>query len=138
MLKMKLRYVGATVLYCGMIYWMSSQSSPPTGDWSLFSFPAADKLAHALLYAGLTTIVSFGLWRSNESLRPALQFWLPVVFSVFYGLSDEIHQLYVAERNFDLMDLLADGIGATIVQVALCKVVWPGGQKMKWGSPSGE
>jgi len=135
---MKFRYIGATALYCSMIFWMSAQSSPPTGDWGLFSFPGSDKIAHAILYAGLATVVSFGLWRSNETIRPALQFWIPIIFSIFYGLSDEIHQLYVANRTFDLMDLLADAIGATIVQVALCKVVWPGGQKMQQRSPSGD
>lgn len=136
---MKRRYAGLTALYCGIIFLMSSKSAPPTSDWEIFSFPASDKIAHALLYAGLATIVSFGLWRSNDTIRPALHFGIPVIFSVFYGLSDEIHQVYVAERSFELMDLLADGIGATIVQVALCRYVWPWGkQEVHGGSPGGE
>ena len=108
-------------------------------DWEIFSFPALDKIAHALLYGGLAGIVSIGLWRSNETLRPAFHFGIPVVFSVLYGFSDEIHQIYVPERSFEFMDLLADGIGATIVQVALCGYTWPSGaRETHGGSPPGE
>ena len=86
MVRIKTRYVGATALYCGIIFLMSSQSEPPTADWEFFSFPASDKILHALLYAGLAGIISVGLWRSNDALRPALHFWMPVVFSVIFKL----------------------------------------------------
>ncbi|WP_226580903.1 VanZ family protein [Halobacillus litoralis] len=36
---------------------------------------------------------------------------LAAVFSMFYGLVDEIHQWYVPERSFTMTDLLKDGIG---------------------------
>lgn len=136
---MKARYVCATAIYCGIIFLMSSRSDPPTPDWEIFFFPAFDKIAHALLYGGLAATVSIGLWRSNGALRPALHFGIPIVFSVLYGFSDEIHQIFVPERTFEFMDLLADGIGATIVQVALCAYMWPSGaRETRAPSPPGE
>ncbi len=121
MIRLKKRYIYATVLYCGLIFLLSAQSDPPAPGWSLLAFSGVDKLAHGVLYAGLAAVVSVGIWKSNETIRASLHFWIPVAFAVVYGLSDEIHQIYVPERTFDWMDLLADGVGATIVQVPLCR-----------------
>ena len=126
MIAFKKRYAVATLLYCGMIFTLSSQSEPPAADWGLLDLPGMDKVAHGILYAGLAGLVSFGLRRSNETVRAPVHFWIPVLFASLYGLSDEVHQLYVPERSFDWMDLLADGLGATIVQVPLCANLWPG------------
>ncbi|MDK1020852.1 MAG: VanZ family protein [Candidatus Hydrogenedentes bacterium] len=107
-----------------MIFLLSSQSDPRAADWGFLAFPGADKLVHGLLYAGLAAVVSVGVWRSNETIRASLHFWIPITFAVIYGFSDEVHQIYVPERTFDWMDLLADGVGATIVQAALCGYLW--------------
>ena len=125
MIAFKKRYAVATLLYCGAIFALSSQSQPPAGDWSFLDLPGMDKVAHGILYAGLAGVVSVGLWRSNETVRAPVHFWIPVLFALLYGLSDEVHQNYVPERSFDWMDLLADGVGATIVQVPLCAYLWP-------------
>ncbi len=34
--------------------------------------------------------------------------------AILYGLSDEIHQLYVPGRMFDILDILADSFGALL------------------------
>ncbi len=34
--------------------------------------------------------------------------------AILYGLSDEIHQLYVPGRLFDVLDILADSFGALL------------------------
>jgi VanZ family protein len=36
------------------------------------------------------------------------------VFTTAYGLSDEIHQLFVPGRRFELLDLVADGVGGLL------------------------
>ncbi len=124
MCRLKKRYICATVLYCGLIFLLSSQSGSTATDWGFLSFPGVDKLVHGVLYAGLAALVSVGVWRSNETIRASLHFWIPIAFAVIYGFSDELHQIYVPERTFDWMDLLADGLGATIVQVPLCGYLW--------------
>lgn len=118
---MKLPYVILTAAYCAAIYWMSSKPDPP---FPMETFPGADKGAHAVLYAGLAAVVSLGLRRSGNPVTPAAQFAVPLLFATFYGLTDEVHQVFVPNRSFDVLDLLADSTGALAAQVALCVCIW--------------
>ena len=122
--KMKPTYVYATLLYCGALFVLSSQSNPPQAPWGLLELPGFDKAIHAVLYAGLAGLVSLGIRRSGTQASAGMQFWVPLIFATLYGLSDEIHQLFVPLRVFDLLDLLADATGATIMQVILCGYLW--------------
>jgi len=108
-----------TAAYSGGIFFLSSQSNLPDQAPSWLDFPSADKVVHFLLYAGLGAIVWTGLYRSNVSPVTRLLRIVPVAFATVYGLSDEIHQLFVPNRSFDPFDLLADAIGATICVTAL-------------------
>ena len=116
---MKARYYVLTLAYCAGIFWMSSQSHPPQVRVS-----GADKLAHLAMYGGLAAIVSWGLRRSERPVPPHIQFLLPILVAALYGLSDEIHQIFVPRRHFDLLDVLADTAGAVLVQVLLCRLLW--------------
>ncbi|MBI5463901.1 MAG: VanZ family protein, partial [Ignavibacteriales bacterium] len=89
----------------------SAQSSLPHVKFPL----APDKLAHGSVYFVLTW---FG-WRAFH-----FQSWsvflrrnalvLAFFFTCVYGVTDEIHQIYVPGRTFDLSDMLADAIGAAL------------------------
>jgi VanZ family protein len=37
-----------------------------------------------------------------------------MLLAVLYAFSDEAHQWFIAERSVELIDLLIDGIGATM------------------------
>lgn len=121
---MKPRYMMAVGAYCAAIFVLSSQSEAPDAAQSFLDFPGSDKVAHVILYAGLAATVSVGVKRSNGSISPRLLFWLPVAFSALYGVSDEVHQLFVPQRTLDPMDVLADVLGAMITQIALCGFLW--------------
>ncbi len=105
---------GPVVLYCLLIFGLSSVSSVPSLPGGM-----SDKLAHALLYSGLgflvTRAASGGLGH-GPSLRVAL---VVLAFSAFYGLSDEFHQLFVPNRQFDPKDMAADVIGGALGMGAL-------------------
>ena len=118
---MKLRMYFYTAVYCAVIYWLSSQSHPPHPS---FRFSGSDKLAHLFLYGGLTTVVSWGLYSGRGGVSPRVQWIAPILFAVLYGVTDEIHQLFVPERSFDLWDLVANAFGAILVQVILCGKFW--------------
>jgi len=45
-----------------------------------------------------------------------------VVFSVLYGVSDEIHQIYVPGRTPDSLDVVADAVGAALGVAALASL----------------
>lgn len=110
------RYGLLVLLYCAALFWLSSQplTLPPKA-----LFPGADKVVHMTLYAGLAVLVFLTLRRSGRNHSPAVQYWIPIVFCLLYGISDEIHQLFVPTRAFDLLDILADTFGAALAQCAL-------------------
>jgi len=112
-----------TIAYCGLIFWLSS-SADAVPDARII--PGQDKAAHLVLYGGLAWLVSMGLRRGKKPVSSNVQFYVPVLFALFYGLTDEVHQIFVPERSCDPLDLLADGVGALIVQGILCRYVWGG------------
>jgi len=108
---MKWPYLLLVIIYCAGIWWLSSQSNPPRPE---YTFPGDDKVVHATIYGILATLVLVGLRRSHPDLKPALLFWLPILFAAVYGLTDEIHQSFVPHRSADPLDLLADTTGALL------------------------
>jgi len=114
---MPLIYYALTAAYCTMIFALSS--SPDLGTVTL-PFNGADKLIHMTLYAGLAACISVGMRRSRKPVTPWSQCFIPILFAFFYGLTDEIHQLYVPHRSFDFADMVADMAGGTTIQAILC------------------
>jgi VanZ family protein len=100
------------ISYMALIFILSSLSQPPQPD---INVPFLDKWEHLVEYAILGFLVGNSLLKrfeskSNKIISIILCAFIPAI----YGLSDEIHQLFVPGRKFDLMDLLADAIGALI------------------------
>jgi VanZ family protein len=98
------------VFYCLFIYWLSDQSS--LKNPFDFGFDFQDKLYHT----GAYFIMGLLAWRSfkhltSSSIIPAL---LSIAFCSLYGLSDEWHQSFVAGRESDIADWIADTIGAAL------------------------
>ena len=88
------------------IYYFSSQP----GEWVVrtFDFTADHDWGHLVAYFTLGAAVCWGL-RQHGIPYP----WIAAFyFTWFYGLTDELHQLAVPGRDFELTDLLANGIGA--------------------------
>lgn len=116
MLSYRWPWIALTFAYCAAIFYLSSRPDlgldpPPWMDW-----PHSDKAVHFVLYGGLAGLVATGLWQSSDrTIPPWPLWWIPLLFATLYGVSDEIHQLFVPNRSFDLLDLLADAAGATIV-----------------------
>ena len=123
MIRFQRKYAAAVILYCAFIFVISAQSEPPKPKFGIH-IPGLDKIAHAVLFGGLAAVVSVGMRKSNPGLRREIQFYGPIAFALLYGLSDEIHQVFVPLRTFEVMDLVADGLGALAAQVVLCGVLW--------------
>jgi len=97
------------VVYCGVIFYLSHQSSLPTPRL----FPHQDKLFHATAY-GILGFLAFAYFKQLfAELRTALV--IALVFSALYGASDEWHQSFVVGRDADIFDWFADCLGATLV-----------------------
>ena len=67
----------------------------------------------------LGPLVSVGLHRAPQRPAEAVLRWAPVLFASLYGISDEVHQLFVPGRTFSIQDMMADGLGALAGQ-GLC------------------
>jgi VanZ family protein len=93
-----------------MIFYLSSAPTLPMPA----TFPFFDKVAHFLFFGGLGAIVAMGLRKAPREYSGAARVIVPIVFCLLYGLSDEIHQLFVPERMFDFADVAADVLGATV------------------------
>jgi VanZ family protein len=111
-------FLAATVAYCLFLFSLSSMSSFPVQ----MSFGLPDKAVHFCLYGGLSAAVGVGLHRARRRYSSIILLVVPVGFSGAYGLSDEIHQLFVNARTFETGDIVADTAGAAVAALLLLAV----------------
>lgn len=98
------------LFYSGAIFFMSSipMEHPP-----LYPFPGFDKLVHIALFGGLGMLICRFLARDLRRSALAAMIVAAALTSI-YGLSDEIHQLYVPGRFGTAGDFAADTAGAVV------------------------
>jgi VanZ family protein len=69
-----------------------------------------DKVLHFIAYAVLAALLCRAL--SGSGVTAARTLLWAFVLATLYGVSDEVHQSHVPGREADVMDLLADALGA--------------------------
>ena len=110
-----LKLINVTFLtsYCSLIFWLSSRSSLPTP----MLFIHQDKIHHF----GAYFIMGILAWRFfNDYLeKPKILFVISLCFCSLYGMSDEIHQHFVPDRDADIFDWLADTLGASFALITI-------------------
>ena len=101
------------ILYFLFIYWLSDQSNSPAPSW----FEFQDKIHHAGAYFIMTLLA----WRCFRHVfkRPIIVFFVSVAFCSLYGLTDEWHQSFIVGRQSDVIDWVADTIGAVLAMFFL-------------------
>jgi VanZ family protein len=95
-----------------VIFYVSSLHEAPLPEGM------SDKSGHSLGYIGLGLLVTRALvggLPARVSWRVALA---AIAITTAYGATDEWHQMFVAGRTSDLLDLYADATGATIATAA--------------------
>ncbi len=105
----RLRLWGPVLIYCALIFVLSSVSEVPALPRGI-----SDKWAHTLLYSGLGFLMARALAGGLGRPVPLRVVVIVVPFAGGYGLSDEVHQLFVPRREFDLKDMAADVAGGGI------------------------
>ncbi len=116
-----MRYFRAVSLYLppmAMAVFIFALSSRPIVIGQL-PFPQADKLAHFFIFGILTCLVYRAWSEGFNKGRPVNIFTISAILSVIYGAADEFHQRFVAGRQCEAADLMADALGA-IVFASLC------------------
>ena len=110
---MILKYWGPVVLYALAIVYLSSQSNPAQQlHLPSFIFNINDKFLHACEYGVLGIL----LYRALKYTTPnAGNMGLAIICVIAFGISDEIHQWFVPQRQADILDLVADTFGAAFL-----------------------
>ncbi len=93
--------------YGALIFFLSSLPSPE----GPLLFPHFDKLVHAVEFAIFSFLFHHALKSSFPNHRLASRLAVVVAGSLFYAVTDEIHQMFVPTRQADPADLTADGVG---------------------------
>lgn len=109
------------ILWMAIIFYMSHQPGGELSEYMPFFqrwFPWMSDFnwGHFVAYYILACTYYLALAHRTASLQTKL---LVIVLSVLYGGTDEFHQLYVADRMADWMDLRNDAIGATLAMVTV-------------------
>ncbi|MCI4398884.1 MAG: VanZ family protein [Acidobacteria bacterium] len=96
------------ILYLGLIFALSSMSSPPVPKGINQDF------LHYPEYAVLGFLLARALQQGRPGRTSAGLLALTVGLCAIWGVSDEMHQAFVPGRVPDLLDLWHDFIGACI------------------------
>ncbi|MGE0790719.1 MAG: VanZ family protein [Sandaracinaceae bacterium] len=99
------------LLYMGLIWGLSSMTIDVP---ELARFPLRDKGIHGVEYGVLGFLLAHATlltWPRHTPLRTAA---LAVLITVLWGVLDEIHQAFVPGRSPEVLDLVADTVGALL------------------------
>lgn len=99
-----------------LIYFLSSQSNLPSPHNAGLDF-IFKKLAHIFVYAVLYILY----YRAINEKRKQKEWLLPLVLTIAYAISDEIHQTFVASRTPTLRDVGFDTLGAVVAMLKIHK-----------------
>lgn len=117
------------VIICmGIIYYLSAQNGEESSELSSsFVTVLLERLgltineavlrnfAHCLEFMGLSVLMFNAVYTTFETkLTPVIAF----AGTVIYAITDEIHQIFVPDRAFQLTDILVDSTGAFIGALA--------------------
>lgn len=109
------------IVCMAVIYYLSNQTGDDLGSLLPYFqklFPALKSFDAGHFVAYFILALTYYLALFPRSIHP----WgkvLVIVLCLLYGVSDEYHQSFVADRSPDVKDLRNDGIGATIAMLVL-------------------
>ncbi len=105
------------LLFSCLIFYLSSIEQP----WTPIKFWNIDKFYHLIEY-GIFALLLFHAITSTFKYNKKLLFIICVIIVGCYGISDEIHQLYVRGRYFSLLDMIFDIVGGIIGTYSYYKI----------------
>jgi VanZ family protein len=108
------------VIYMAAIFYVSSLPQPALP-------PGGDKPWHLLGYAGFGIVVARAFAGGFCRRVGRMTALLAIAFGIAYGVTDEIHQMFVPGRSAEVADLIADSCGVVLGTVACwaCGIIAP-------------
>ena len=95
------------LVVAGTIYWASDHGVVATPEFTHW-VPSFDKLAHFSVYGLLSTLTLRVLGRGRWAP------WLAIGAVSLFGVTDEWHQSFVPGRSSEVLDWVADTLGAAL------------------------
>jgi len=82
----------------------------------LSSFPAPEAVHHVPIWyhIKLVHLIEYG-FLCFLFLRTGMSVFLAILFTTLYGVTDEIHQMFVPNRTAQIIDVFTNFLGASIV-----------------------
>lgn len=115
------------IFYMYLIWQQTSHFDPESvsglstilNPFVILAIGASLELAHLfefgiLYFLLIVALLSYGHLKKWKEV-------LVLIFSISYGLMDEIHQLYVPFRSFSIVDLIKNAIGVFVVAILIHK-----------------
>ncbi|MDI6736091.1 MAG: VanZ family protein [bacterium] len=107
------KYWFLALIYMGLLFIASSIPGDTLPETGIFW---GDKFIHAVEYGLLSWIFGKALRTSGNKVFINQAAVFSVMLTILYGISDEIHQIFVPLRFPDVYDVVADGIGGILAQ----------------------
>lgn len=107
-----IKYWLPVVLVTALMFIGSSISKLPPVTVEI---PHLDKVVHLIEYAFLSFLLKRALSRGRLHPGRRASLWA-VIWTILYGITDELHQSFVPNRQMSGFDLLFDGLGAILGQ----------------------
>ncbi len=103
-------------LYAAFIFWLSSLSSVPDPGGAVAS---GDKLFHLMLYFLFGSLLYLAMRCTWETMPASHVIMFTTLAVIFYGITDELHQSFVINRDPSILDVFADGLGGFLGALAI-------------------
>jgi VanZ family protein len=116
-----LRYWGPVCGYAGLIFYLSAQPHPE--EHVPFVTHFSDKVLHAVEYVVFGALCYRALRRSGHDAWRQQAIPAAILLASLYGVSDEVHQAFVPFRDSNLLDWVADTVGAVIGVTVMHRVL---------------
>lgn len=98
-------------LYAIFIFWLSSLSEVPGTPENI---PFADILFHVVLYSFFGALLYLAMSHTWNRMPASHIIMFLVGAALLYGITDEMHQAFVASRESSVWDVVADGVGGLL------------------------
>ncbi len=103
-----LLYFLPSILYYALIFFLSSHSYQIKAR-----LPLSDKGVHFLEFTVFSFLLSFGYFQGLK-LSPQVKSVMIIFSGIVLGVLDECHQYFVPQRQFDVLDMVADSVGIVV------------------------
>lgn len=106
---------GPAAVWAAVLFFLSALPEVPPA----VGFQVNDKVLHLSFYGVLGSALAWGAHRSLARVSHRI----PIAAGILYGVTDEIHQMFVPGRTPSIADLAADAVGVVVGYAAFHRLL---------------